>query len=141
MLLKNTEGVIERIEEALVIAYPGRLEPKLIDQLKAAMAGWEAHVAEAAVHRHIQDTRTNSRGETYGHYPPSLSQIMAHAEQIQDRGGARQRTAAGADPGPGRRALHVDGLATRGRDPMLGKERLQVDSWRSNCIENAQIAG
>ena len=64
MLLKDTEGVIERIEEVLVIAYPGRLEPKLIDQLKAAMAGWEAHVAEAAVHRHIQDTRTNSRGET-----------------------------------------------------------------------------
>ena len=102
MLLKNAEGVIKRILEALVISYPGRLEPKLIDQIQEAMAGWEAHVAEAAVHRHLQDTRVNARGETYGHFPPSLSQILAHAEQIRIEDRARQRTAAGAAAADGR---------------------------------------
>ena len=130
MLLKDAKGVIERLEEVLLVTYP-RLELKLIDHLKESMAHWEAHIVEAAVQRHIQDTRTNYRGEPHGQYAPTLAQILLHAEQLQS-----QNTPPPLPPEPepedGRyRWLELPPEAA----VILGRKRIRIDSWRSACVE------
>ena len=84
------------------------------------------------MHRHIQDTRTNHRGEPHGQYAPTLAQILLHAEQLQAAEQNRHSPPLPEEPDDDRYLwLELPPAAAA----ILGRKRIRVDAWRSACIE------
>jgi len=72
----------ERIEEMLLANYNRMIPDGLLDEIRKHLGNVDSALAEEAVLRHIEDTRTDSRGLPIGKYPPSVADLHSQLEQM-----------------------------------------------------------
>jgi hypothetical protein len=142
MLDKDAQRAIAHV---LTEQYGGRFRTENIERTARIIfdkcAQWEPDRVLAALDRHIRDDRTDGNNKTLGSFLPEISQLIAHGRDL-DREDVRNRKNAASEqyhdleptPEPDDDRFKWIDLPPDAAK-MLGRTRVQVDSWRSNCIE------
>lgn len=84
---------IEKFEEIILAYWRNMIDvDTYLTQMERQMGAYETEVVMKALDLHINDTRTNSRGEPMGKYPPEPADLRSHASGIEkDRKDRKKR--------------------------------------------------